>query len=425
MRVLRDVWCEITSFGQLETAYKKVRKGKRYRIEVLVFKSDLDSNLLRIQEQLRNGTFQFGPYRRHWVYIPKKRNVMALPFDSRIVQWSIYLTLMPYFDRLMIEDSYACRVGKGSLAAVERLQYWLQQIERRPGDWYIIKIDISKYFYRVDHKVLLDILSYRIEDPDLMAMLDTIINCDGEKFGLPRFTGPEDIPPEEWLSDVGMPIGNLTSQLFANIYLNELDQFCKHVLGIHYYIRYMDDVIVIVNGKDRANEIKERITAFLIERLRLDVNDKTTIRPASAPVEFVGYIVTARKKKLRKPTVKRIKRSFRAICRYYFSGEMSKEEFDRRVASYKGVMSHCDCGNLEKRLNERYIREKERAEEMSNLQMIEALCQLCEAQSKIIRAQAARLAELGAVCMTDEIAAADKLYQSIIGGPGDFAEYID
>lgn len=417
MRALRDVWCEITSFGQLETAYKKARKGKRYRIEVLVFKSDLDSNLLRIQDQLRNGTFQFGPYRRHWVYIPKKRIVMALPFDSRIVQWSIYLTLMPYFDKLMIEDSYACRVGKGSLAAVERLQYWLQQIERKPGDWYIIKIDISKYFYRVDHKVLLDILSYRIEDPELMAMLEAIINSDGEKFGLPRFTGPEDIPPEEWLSDVGMPIGNLTSQLFANIYLNELDQFCKHVLRIHYYIRYMDDILVVVNGKDKAKEIKERITDFLRERLRLDVNDKTTIRQASMPVEFVGYIVTAHKLKLRKPTVKRIKRSFRAICRYYFAGEMTKEEFDRRVASYKGVMSHCDCGNLEKRLNEIYIREKERAEEMSNLQMIEALCQLSEAQSKIIRAQAARLAELGAVCMTDEIAEADKLYQSIIGGP--------
>ena len=271
----------------------------------------------------------------------------------------------------------------------------------------------------------MDILSYRIEDPDLMAMLDTIINCDGEKFGLPRFTGPEDIPPEEWLSDVGMPIGNLTSQLFANIYLNELDQYCKHVLHLHYDIRYMDDNLIAVEGKENANRVKDQVTDFLRERLHLDVNDKTSIQPANMPVEFVGYIVTAHSMKLRKPTVKRIKRSFRAICRYYFSGEMSKEEFDRRVASYKGIMSHCDCGNLEKRLNEIYIREKERAEEMSNLQMIEALCQLCEAQSKIIRAQAARLAELGAVCMTDEIAEADKLYQSIIGGPGDFAEYID
>lgn len=422
LTVLRDVWREITSFAQLEEAYKKAHKGKRYRIEVLVFKSDLDSNLLRIQEKLRNGTFQFGPYRRHWVYVPKKRIVMALPFDSRIVQWSIYLTMMPFYDRLMIEDSYACRVGKGSLAAVERLQYWLQQIERKPGDWYIIKIDISKYFYRVDHKLLLDILSYRIEDPELMAMLDAIINCDGEKFGLPRFTGPEDIPPEEWISDVGMPIGNLTSQLFANIYLNELDQFCKHVLGIHYYIRYMDDIIVIVNGKDQANEIKERITTYLYERLRLDVNQKTTIRPAHLPVEFVGYIVTAHSMKLRKPTVQRIKCALRAICSHYFAGEMSQKEFERRVASYEGIMSHCECGSLKKRLNEIYIHAKE-VQEMSNLQVIEALCQLSEAQSRIIRAQAARLAELGAVCMTDEIAEADKLYQSIIGGPEDFKKY--
>lgn len=287
---------------------------------------------------------------------------MALPYASRIVQWAIYLELNPFYDRMMIEDSYACRKGKGSLAAAKRLQYWLQQAESKPGKQYVLKLDISKYFYRVDHAVLLDILGERVKDPKLMRLLDNIINCDSERFGLPRFMGPEDVEDEDWLFDRGMPIGNLTSQLFANIYLDQLDQFCKHVLHIHRYARYMDDVVILADSKEQANEYLEQITRFLADRLHLDLNRKTCIRPADR-VEFVGYIVTARELRLRKATVRRIKGAFRGICKLYFAGEMSKEAFDRRVASYSGMIEHCPNEKIKVRLNEIYLHAKAAAQE--------------------------------------------------------------
>lgn len=394
MKKLIDVFQSMTSFERLDEAYRHARKQKRYRNEVLAFSNDLDSNLHRIQDEVREERFQFGPYRKHWVYVPKKRLVMALPFDSRIVQWCIYLELNPFFDNLFIEDSFACRKKKGSLKAARRLQYWLVQIENKPGDWYVLKLDISKYFYRIDHEVLLEILGNRIEDERLMRLLETIIGSDDEKFGLPRFASAEDVEEEEWLGDVGMPIGNLTSQLFANIYLNELDQFCKHVLHIHYYVRYMDDVIVIAPDKETAQRYKEEIARFLMERLHLDLNSKTQIKPVDKHgIEFVGYRISAKHAKgynqkvhikgwengkpyerdatkyviedgglvLRKQTVRRIKSAFRGICKRYFDGRLTKGEFERRVASYKGMIQHCDNDKLKARLNEIYIHARETA----------------------------------------------------------------
>lgn len=360
-QTLQNIFPEMTSFPWLERAYRNARKQKRYRDEILAFSNDLDANLLAIQEQMRAGTFHFGPYRRHWVYIPKKRLVMALPFNSRIVQWSVYQALNPFFDRIMIEDSYACRVGKGSLGAAQRLQYWLKIAEGKPQQWYALKLDISKYFYRVDHAVLLEILGERIKDPQLLDLLRNIIDCDGERFGLPRFMGPDDAEEADWLDSIGMPIGNLTSQLFANIYLNELDQFCKHTLHIRRYVRYMDDIIILAPDKETANRWKEEIGQFLSDRLHLDLNRKTAVRPADK-IEFVGYIVTAHSLRLRKQTTRRIKSAFRGICRKYFAGELTKAEFDRRVASYKGMIQHCEADNLRTRLNEIYLHEKERAE---------------------------------------------------------------
>lgn len=330
---------------------------------MLRFGNNLDENLLEIQRKLRNGTMEIGPYRKHWVYVPKKRLVMALPFEHRIVQWAIYLELNPFFDQLMIEDSYACRNGKGSLRAARRLQYWLREIQSKPGDWYVIKLDISKFFYRVDHSILLEILGDRIKDKRLMDLLNKIINCDGVKFGLPQYASPEDVPDEEWLGEVGMPIGNLTSQLFANIYLNELDQYCKHTLHIRKYDRYMDDVTIVIQEKQNAIQVVDKIRTFLSQRLCLDLNKKTTVRPAHIPVEYVGYIVTARELKLRKPTVRRIKSSWHEICRKYFAGEITKKQLNRRIESYKGMFAPCKNEGIIKRMNEIYLFEKKKATE--------------------------------------------------------------
>ena len=277
---------------------------------------------------------------------------MALRYPDRIVQWSLYQYLNPIYDKLFIEDSYACRKDKGSHKAAQRLQYWMRQVSRKPdAKWYYLKLDISKFFYRVNHAKLLEILSRRIKDPELMRFLDSVINSRAEAFGLPRGKTPQDTPPEEWLYDVGMPIGNLTSQLFANIYMNELDQYAKHVLHIHYYIRYMDDVIVLAETKEQLQEWKERIEAFLRDELFLDLNDKTCIRPVSMGIEFVGVRIYATHMKLRKSTVGRLKREVKKITEMYATGEMSKEDFDRRVASINVLLAHTQSASLRGRLN--------------------------------------------------------------------------
>ena len=360
MQVLDNVFEQVASFEQLNEADDYADNGKRYRQEVLDFQADRDANLLAIREDLLNETYQFGPYRKHWVYVPKKRMVMALPYRDRVVQWSIYLTLNRFYDKQFIEDSYACRKGKGTLKAALRLQYWLKLASYKPGNWKVVKLDISKFFYRVNHRVLIRILRKRIKDKKFMRLLWKIINESGEKFGLPPFTSPDDVKLWEWLEDLGMPIGNLTSQLFANIYLNELDQFCKHVLKIHMYIRYMDDIIFIVDGMEQAKFLKNAIETFLKEELHLDLNKKTCICTVNR-VEFVGFIVTPRELRFRKQTARRIKRAVRGFSAKYFAGRITKAQFERRVESYKGMMKHVSCDNLKRRLNEIYISEREKA----------------------------------------------------------------
>lgn len=364
MTVIQNAWPVVCNFGWLIEADRNARKGKRYRAEVLNFTARLEDNLFTIQQGMMNGSYVLGPYRKLWVYVPKKRLVMALDYPDRIVQWSLYLYLNPIYDRLFIEDSYACRKDKGSHKAAKRLQYWMCQVQRKPGPgWYCLKLDISKYFYQVNHEKLLAILERRVKDPAMMAFIRGVVNSRAEPFGLPRWRTPQDTPPEEWLYEVGMPIGNLTSQLFANIYLNELDQYCKHKLKIHYYIRYMDDVIILGQDKETLHRWKAAVETFLREKLALDLNSKTSIRPVRQGVEFVGVRIWPTHMKLRKSTVRRIKREVRKISALYAAGDMTRQDFYRRVASIRGLLKHTESASLRWRLNEIYRAEMEKAEQ--------------------------------------------------------------
>lgn len=355
MTVIENAWPKVCSFPWLMLAHYNARLGKRYRAEVMAFTSELEDNLLDIQGGMLAGSHTLGPYRKLWVTIPKKRLVMALPYPDRIVQWALYQYLNPVYDKLFIEDSYACRKGKGSHKAAKRLQYWMRQIDRKPvNGWYVLKLDISKYFYRVDHERLLNILARRVKDPDMMAFIRNVVNNRAEAFGLPRGKGPSEVAPREWLYDCGMPIGNLTSQLFANIYLNELDQYCKHKLKIHYYIRYMDDIIVLAPDKEILNRWKAEIQRFLQEELLLDLNQKTSIRPMRQGVEFVGVRIWPTHMKLRKSTVGRLKREVRKISAQYAAGGIGREDVNRRFASIRGLLEHTDSTSLRWRLNEIY-----------------------------------------------------------------------
>ena len=210
----------------------------------------------------------------------------------------------------------------------------------------MLKLDISKYFYRVDHEILMKILAKHIKDELILRDLYNLINCEDTAFGLPEGVQPELCTQEDWLYNRGMPIGNLTSQMFANIYLNELDQFCKHDLHIRYYIRLVDDVIILWPDKEELHGIKDDIERFLAEKLHLELNKKTCIRPAWLPVEFVGALITPKAIRMRKSARKRMVRRMNFIRKLFEIGRIVFEKVSNTMQSYFGLIGTFTAENL-------------------------------------------------------------------------------
>lgn len=342
-----NIYKDNCTYEKLYYAYLNAIQGKRYRADVLEFTENLESNLLTLLEELKTHTYVVGAYREFYVYEPKRRLIMALPFRDRVVQWWIYSLLYPILDKTFIADSYACRHGKGAKAAADRLQYMLKQTEVLGGKWYFLKLDMAKYFYRVVHSTLLEIVARKIKDKDVLQLLQLFIEGDGTPFGL---TICDNIEEAERINDRGMPIGNLTSQLLANVYLNELDQFCKHVLGIKHYVRYMDDVIILSNSKQHLHDILSRITEFLATRLQLVLNNKTTIRPVSMGIQFVGLTIWSTHRTLRKKSSLRLRRRLLWAAKRYAEGTLEYEKYNATLQSYLGMLKYNDCYRFKQKL---------------------------------------------------------------------------
>lgn len=343
MKRLKELYSKIYDFDNLFIAYLEARKGKRYRNEILYFTNNLEENLIDIQRDLVHKTYKVGKYKEFFVHDPKKRLIMALPFRDRVVQWAIYRILNPLFDRRYIIDSYACRVGYGAHRAIDRLQYWLRYLSRRHDKIYALKLDISKYFYRVDHNILISILRRIIADEDLLWLLETIIRTEDSKFGIQL--GDHNFTKER-LCGVGMPIGNLTSQMFANLYLNELDQHVKHRLKVRYYARYMDDMIIFHQDKQYLWWLKDEIGAFVENKLHLSLNNKTSIDTTNQGVDFCGYRVWPTHKKLRKKTALKMKKRLKHLQKAYANWRISFAEVNASVQSYFGLLEHCNSHRL-------------------------------------------------------------------------------
>lgn len=355
MKRYGNLYSKIYDFENLYQAYLEARKGTRYRDDVLEFSASLEENLIQIQNELIWKMYEVGKYREFYVYEPKKRLIMALPFKDRVVQWAVYRVLFPLFNKGFYEHSYACRIGKGTHAAADQLQYWLRQVDRKPQKYYYLKMDISKYFYRVDHDVAMKILEKKIKDEDVLWLLEEIIKNDHVPFGLPLGMEPGECPKSNRLYDKGMPIGNLTSQLLANIYLNELDQFCKHKLRIKYYVRYMDDFIILHHNKKYLHRLKDDVECFLNNELKLHLNNKTCIRPISTGVEFVGFRIWPTHKRLKKKTALKMKRRLKYLQKAYARGEATFEEVNSSVQSYLGILKHCDSYYLRQAIFKNFV----------------------------------------------------------------------
>jgi len=330
MKTHKNLFGRICDLENLYKAYLKARKGKNDMAEVLEFTYYLEQKLINLQGQLIDGTYNMGKYRNFKVYEPKERLISALPFRDRVVHHAIHNLIEPIFDKIFICDTYACRKGKGTHKGVEKLQGLLRKQKNR----YALKCDISKYFQSVDHDVLKSIIRRKISDDRLLELLDKIIDSVTK----------------------GIPIGNLTSQLFANVCLNEMDYFIKHELRVKCYIRYMDDFIILHESKQELHKIKTGIKSFL-EKQNLTLHPKKAIVfPVTLGIDFLGYEVFGSHRRARKSTIKRFLRRIRVRITKYNLQEMEFDKLMESFNSWNAYMDNADTHNLKMSLYSNYFK---------------------------------------------------------------------
>lgn len=352
---IRNVYYEITSFHTLMVADTHVSKGKRENTERLRFYDNREGNLEEISTLLRAGKVPKVEYHSFYVYVPKVRKVIFIDYWSKVVQRAIYDVLNPKICRTFIEHTYACVKGRGQLAAMEQLYTWMRETRTSGTEWYYYKFDVAKFFYRIDHEILMDICRKKIDDPRTVDLLGYYINNDAVPFGMPLDANQLTITKEQMLYDLGIPIGGGLSHMLGNMYLDPLDQFCKRVLGIKRYIRYMDDIIILDNDKERLKEYGRRMTQFLEERLHLNFNNKTALRPVRVGCEFVGFVIYNDHVILRKSTTLRMKRTLRKTRQDYHDNLITFKEANATMQSYLAMLSHVDCKKFKEKLLDEFV----------------------------------------------------------------------
>lgn len=352
---IRNVYYEITSFHTLMVADTHVSKGKRENTERLRFYDNREGNLEEISTLLRAGKVPKVEYHSFYIYVPKVRKVIFIDYWSKVVQRAIYDVLNPKICRTFIEHTYACVKGRGQLAAMEQLYTWMRETRTSGTEWYYYKFDVAKFFYRIDHEILMDICRKKIDDPRTVDLLGYYINNDAVPFGMPLDANQLTITEEQMLYDLGIPIGGGLSHMLGNMYLDPLDQFCKRVLGIKRYIRYMDDIIILDNDKERLKEYGRRMTQFLEERLHLNFNNKTALRPVRVGCEFVGFVIYNDHVILRKSTTLRMKRTLRKTRQDYHDNLITFKEANATMQSYLAMLSHVDCKKFKEKLLDEFV----------------------------------------------------------------------
>ncbi len=343
MKRLGNLWPLVTTFENLLSAYRKARRGKGGSPEVARFGLNLEPELLRLQEELESGDYWPDEYRLFTIYERKPRSIAAAPFRDRVVHHALMNVIEPPLDRTFIYDSYACRRGKGVHLAVDRYQQWARRYA------YVLQMDVSKYFPSIDHVLLKEKLLRRIKDWRLLDLLDRIID-----------TGPQQAAPAFWFSGdhlpaplehrCGIPIGNLTSQFFANLYLDDMDHYLKELLGARAYLRYVDDMAALDDSKERLREIREVVRERLAqERLQLHPL-KAHITPVSVGIDFLGYHVFPRRRQLRNDNGHRFTRKLRGFAKAYTEGRMDWEDFNPSVQSWIGHACHAETEGLRREI---------------------------------------------------------------------------
>jgi retron-type reverse transcriptase len=304
---------EIISVENLLDAWQEFVKGKRNRADALVFERQLMANIFSLHERLAERTYRHSGYEAFSVSDPKPRNIHKASVSDRVLHRAIYRKLYPSFDRLFIADSFSCRVRKGTHKALDRFRTMAGKVSRNhTRTCWVLKCDIRKFFASIDHGVLLSILAARICDKDVLWLLSEVIGSFSS--GMPG---------------VGLPLGNLTSQLFANVVMDPFDQFAKHRLKVRHYVRYADDFVFLSDERDRLIELLPQVSDFLSGTLRLTLHpDKIFLRTFASGVDFLGWVHFPDHRVLRTATKRRMMR------------RLAEHPTDETLQSYLGLLKH-------------------------------------------------------------------------------------
>lgn len=317
-------FCDVISVENLFAAWKKFSKGKRSHPDVAAFELRLEKNLFSLHERLAQGTWVNDSYVCKRIADPKPRIIHIASVRDRVLYQAVYQQLYQVFNKMFIHDSYASRVGKGTHAGVKRFAAFARKVSANYTEpAFVLKCDIRKFFDHIDHEILFSLLSRRVTAERLLALLRGIISSFATAPGK------------------GLPLGNVTSQLFANVYLNELDQFVKHALKTRYYIRYCDDFVVLESNRALFDKLVWQIQDFLQTELFLELHpNKMTIRKMRQGMDFLGYVSLPHYRVLRTRTKRRMLKRLAALS----WSIQTKNDF--RVAfpviqSYLGLLIHC------------------------------------------------------------------------------------
>ena len=309
---------QICSYQNLLLAAYNAGKGKRLRDEVMKFEADLEANLRQLQAELEGKTYKTSEYEVFIKCEPKRREIYKLPFRDRVVQWALMQVLEPIWTPTFSADTYACIQGRGIHSLLRKLRTDLRNDPE--GTTYCFKMDVRKFYPSIDHAKLKEVVRKKIKDPDVLWLLDGIID-----------------------SADGVPIGNYISQYFANLYLSELDHQIKEFIGVRYYYRYADDIVVLSGSKSHLRGVQVFINDYLNNDRLLDMKGNYQIFPVeSRGIDFVGYVTYHTHCLARK-------RNKKALCRevaHLRKSGLKSEEIRLRVASRLGFMYHCDSKHL-------------------------------------------------------------------------------
>lgn len=336
---VNNIYVKNITFSKLLEAHHKCKKHKRFKKQVIEFEMNLENNLLKIGRKLLNGTYKFSEYFEFTIYEPKERKIKTLEYRDRVVQtWYVENFLKPIFKGSYIKDTYACIEGRGTHKAVDKMQEYLRKADKEYEEVWVLKCDIKKFFFNVDRNILFNLIKRKIKDKEFLELTKKIIFYDEES--------------------VGIPIGNYTSQIYANIYLNELDKYIKEKLKAKYLVRYMDDFVLLTDNKETVKEWLEKIKEFLKEKLRLELNAKTAYFKAKQGVNFCGFRIWKTHRLLREQSKKKMRRKLKIFENLYKENKVDLDYIVVCINSWLGHAKHCNSYNLVNKLFNDFVLKK-------------------------------------------------------------------